>query len=53
MRFTIKASQVSTMTEHKLDNTTRYLMKVNVEELKKAFDLENWTQVNPRKQNLN
>lgn len=48
------AEDVVTMKEKTEDEITRVrrLIKINVEELKKAFDLVNWTEVNPREQNL-
>lgn len=49
------AEDVATMKEKSENGKTiiRRWIKINVDELKKSLDLENWTEVNPREQNLN
>ena len=49
------AEDVATMKEKSETGKTiiRRWIKINVDELRKSLDLENWTEVNPREQNLN
>ena len=54
LEINLIAEDVATMKEKTDDGITRVRrwIKINVEELQKAVDLVDWTEVNPREQNL-